>query len=84
LEQLAVVFEGTMGESGVFGDADGFSGGGCRDDAEGWKDFLLGLERSVDWGNPTQAGLVFSSEQRRPELSVRCHSPLSESLLIVE
>jgi hypothetical protein len=30
----------------------------------------MGLERSVDWGNPTQAGLVFSSEQRRPELSV--------------
>lgn len=30
----------------------------------------MGLERSVDWGNPTQAGVVFGSEQRRPELSV--------------
>jgi hypothetical protein len=48
----------------------GFQVAGCRDDAEGRKEFLLGLERSVDWANPTQAGLVFSSEQRRPELSV--------------
>lgn len=48
----------------------GFEVSGCRDDAEGRKEFLLGLERSVDWGNPTQAGVVFSSEQRRPELSV--------------
>jgi putative transposase len=48
----------------------GFQVAGWRDDAEGRKEFLMGLERSVDWGNPTQAGLVFSSEQRRPELSV--------------
>ena len=48
----------------------GFEVSGCRDDAEGRKEFLLGLERSVDWGNPTQAGVVFGSEQRRPELSV--------------
>ena len=48
----------------------GFQVEGCRDDAEGRKEFLMGLERSVDWGNPTQAGIVFSSEQRRPELSV--------------
>jgi REP element-mobilizing transposase RayT len=48
----------------------GFQVTGCRDDAKGRKEFLLGLERSVDWANPTQAGLVFSSEQRRPELSV--------------
>jgi hypothetical protein len=38
----------------------GFQVAGCRDDAEGRKVFLMGLERSVDWGNPTQAGLVFS------------------------
>lgn len=48
----------------------GFQVSGCEDDAEGRKEFLFGLERSVDWGNPTQAGVVFSSEQRRPELSV--------------
>ena len=48
----------------------GFEVSGCRDDAEGRKEFLLGLERSVDWGDPTQAGVVSSSEQRRPELSV--------------
>ena len=48
----------------------GFEVSGCRADAEGRKEFLLGLERSVDWGNPTQAGVVFGSEQRRPELSV--------------
>ena len=28
LEQLATVSEGTMGAAGVFGDGDGFSGGG--------------------------------------------------------
>lgn len=48
----------------------GFEVSGCRDDAEGRKEFLHGLERSVDWRNPTQAGVVFSSEKRRPELSV--------------
>lgn len=31
---------------------------------------MAGLERRVDWGNPTQAGVVFSSAQREPELSV--------------
>jgi hypothetical protein len=48
----------------------GFQVAGCQDDAEGRKEFLRELERSVDWGDPTQAGLVFSSEERRPELSV--------------
>ena len=43
-----------MGTAGFFGDGDGFSGGGV---AEGRKEFLMGLERSVDWGNPTQAGV---------------------------
>ena len=48
----------------------GFQVAGCQDDAEGRKEFLRELERSVDWGDPMQAGLVFSSEERRPELSV--------------
>ena len=43
---------------------------GCPDDAAGRRAFLAGLERSVDWANPTQAGVVFSSAQREPELSV--------------
>jgi len=47
-----------------------FGASGCRDDAAGRREFLLGLERSVDWSNPTQAGVVFSSAQREPELSV--------------
>ena len=47
-----------------------FEVSGCSDDAEGRREFLMGLERSVDWGNPTQAGVVFGSEQRRPDLSV--------------
>jgi hypothetical protein len=28
LEQLAIVFEGALGAAGVFGDGDGFTGGG--------------------------------------------------------
>ena len=48
----------------------GFAVSGCPDDAAGRKDFFMGLERRVDWANPTQAGLVFSSAARQPELSV--------------
>jgi REP element-mobilizing transposase RayT len=43
---------------------------GYPDDVSGRREFLTGLERSVDWANPTQAGVVFSSAQREPELSV--------------
>jgi len=37
----------------------GFQVAGCRDYAEGRKEFLRELERIVYWGNPTQAELVF-------------------------
>lgn len=50
--------------------ATAFGVSGCNDDAAGRREFLVGLERSVDWANPTQAGLVLSSAQREPELSV--------------
>ncbi len=50
--------------------AEAFAACGCRDDAAGRREFLLALEGCVDWADPTRAGLVFSSAQREPELSV--------------
>ena len=47
-----------------------FEVSGCHDHAAGRRDFLKGLEQSVDWANPTQAGLVFASEQRQLDLAV--------------
>lgn len=47
-----------------------FGVSGCNDDAGGRREFLLGLERSVDWADPTRAGVVFSAARGEPELSV--------------
>jgi hypothetical protein len=54
-------------EPGFLKAAMGFQVAGFRADAEGLKEFLMGLERSVVCGKPTQTGLVFSSEQRHPD-----------------
>jgi REP element-mobilizing transposase RayT len=48
----------------------GFEVSGFRDDTGGRKKFLLAMERNVDWGNTTKAGVGFSSEQSRPNLSL--------------
>ncbi len=48
----------------------GFQVAGCRDDSEGRKGFLLGLERNVDWGNLTQAGVVFP--RNKGDRNCRC------------